>query len=66
MEAHSQLKLNIIIIGEIILAILSITVLLLEIRFIYRPIAEQQDALVKSQKSKLQNQKNKLTKIAWE
>ncbi|MEM7552013.1 MAG: type IV pili methyl-accepting chemotaxis transducer N-terminal domain-containing protein [Bacteroidota bacterium] len=66
MENRSQFKLNIIIIGEIVLAIISIIILLLEIRFIYKPVTEQQIALVKSQKSILKNQEKKLNKIAWE
>ncbi|MEM1407208.1 MAG: type IV pili methyl-accepting chemotaxis transducer N-terminal domain-containing protein [Bacteroidota bacterium] len=66
LEEDSVFKLRIIIFGEILLAILSVTILLLEIRYIYEPVAKKQADLVKSHESKLQNQEKKLNKIAWE
>ncbi|MEO1097177.1 MAG: type IV pili methyl-accepting chemotaxis transducer N-terminal domain-containing protein [Bacteroidota bacterium] len=66
LEENSVFKLRIIIFGEILLAILSVTILLLEIRYIYQPIAKKQADLVKSQESKLENQEKKLSQIAWE
>ncbi len=66
LEKNSEYKLNLIIIGEILLAILSVIILLLEIRYIYRPVVEKQADLVKSYKSKIVDQERKLNQIAWE
>lgn len=66
LEKHSEFKLKIIIIGEVVLAILSIAILLLEIRFIYQPIAKRLADLARSRENKLLKQERKLSRIAWE